>query len=54
MDANKANTYSAIISVATIYFLLFIYIVHYYREDFRQVFCRKKVASAPQIEKKHK
>lgn len=50
MDSNKANTYSAVISVATIYFLLLIYILYYYREDFRQVFCKRKAMSGKKVE----
>ncbi len=53
LDANKANTYSAVVSIVTIYLLLFIYIMYYFREDFRQVFCKKKATAVkPQYEKK--
>jgi hypothetical protein len=42
LDSHKANIYSAIVTVVTIYMLLVIYCVYYYYEDFKKVFCKKK------------
>jgi regulatory protein YycH of two-component signal transduction system YycFG len=42
MDQNKANIYSAIIAVVTIYLIIIAYVVHYFKEDFEAVFCNKK------------
>ncbi len=39
---NKANIYAAITAVVTIYSLLVGYIVFYFKEDFKQVFCKKR------------
>ncbi len=42
LDSHKANVYSAIVTVVTIYMLLVIYCVYYYYDDFKKVFCKKK------------
>jgi hypothetical protein len=40
---NKCNIYGAILAVLTVYSIIWIYIITYYLEDFRSVFCKKKV-----------
>ena len=42
-DDNKCNTFGAIAAVATVYSIIWIYIITYYLEDFSAVFCKKKV-----------
>lgn len=41
-NIDKSNTYSAIIAILTIYFIIVSYVVYYFSEDFRQVFCKKR------------
>lgn len=41
-DINKANTYSAIIAVVTIYLIILSYVLYYFKEDFIAVFGKKK------------
>jgi hypothetical protein len=42
-DDNKCNIYGAILAVCTVYSIIWIYIITYYLEDFKSVFCKKKV-----------
>jgi hypothetical protein len=42
IPANKVDIYSAIAAIVSIYSLIIVYIVYYYREDFKTVFCKKR------------
>ena len=43
LNDNLCNIYGAISAVLTVYLIIFINIRTYYLEDFRTVFCKKKV-----------
>jgi regulatory protein YycH of two-component signal transduction system YycFG len=40
-DDNKANIFSVIIAVVTIWLIIVSYVVYYFKDDFAQVFCNK-------------
>jgi len=42
MDLDKVNIYSTIITVVLIYLIIVLYSIYHYRDDFYQVFCKKK------------
>lgn len=48
-NIDKSNTYSAIISVLTMYFIIISYVVYYFSEDFAKVFCKRKQEKAEKI-----